>query len=168
MLCGICIADNGFPGSFDMDNKDISDEIWSFFATGTNLQELYINPHNLGTDNWNCLADAANWARENENVMADVHWVGGDPAKGEVYGFAAWLPGKAVLSLRNPDKVEKIFEVNTSDIFELPGNVVNDYIYYDAIVSRTSGKKLISKHGKSFSVTLKPFEVIVFDAVPQH
>lgn len=168
MLCGICIAGNGFPGSFEMDNKDISDEIWSFFATGTNLQELYINPHNLSTENWNCLADAANWASENENVMADVHWVGGDPAKGEVYGFAAWSPGKAVLSLRNPDKVEKMFVVNTSDIFELPGNVVNDYIYYDAIVFRTSGKKLISMHGKSFSVTLKPFEVKVFDAVPQH
>jgi hypothetical protein len=168
MLCGICVADNGYPGSFEMDDKDISDEIWSFFATGTNLQELYINPHKLNTANWNCLADASIWARENESIMADVHWIGGDPAKGEVYGFAAWSPGKAVLSLRNPSKVEKIFEVDVASVFELPDYVSDKYFFYDAGTIRATGKKQTLAQGKSFRITLQPFEVKVFNAIPQN
>jgi hypothetical protein len=167
MLCGICIADNGNPGLFEMDDKDISDEIWSFFATGTNLQELYINPHKLNTAGWNCLAEASLWAKENESVLADVHWIGGDPAKGEVYGFAAWSPGKAVLSLRNPSAVVKIFEVNISSVFELPDNVSNKYYFYDARTLSQIKKKQTFAEGKSFKITLQPFEVKVFDAVPQ-
>jgi hypothetical protein len=168
MLCGICIADNGFPGSFEMNDKDISDEIWSFFATGTNLQELYINPHKLNTANWNCLADASIWANKNESVLTDVHWIGGDPAKGEVYGFAAWSPGKAVLSLRNPSKLEKTFDVKVTGVFELPDNVGKNYYFYDARAIKANGEKQTIAQGNSFRITLQPFEVKVFDAIPQN
>jgi len=51
--------------------------------------------------NWDCLEKSSRWAIENESVLVDVHWTGGVPAQGEVYGFAAWSPEKAVLSLRN-------------------------------------------------------------------
>jgi hypothetical protein len=165
MLCGICIADNGYPRSFEMNDKDISDEIWSFFATGTNLQELYINPHKLNTANWNCLAQAAKWAKENESVMTDVHWIGGDPAKKEVYGFAAWSPGKAVLSLRNPSSTIKTFDINVANVFELPENISNEYILYDVRTERTTGKKQPRIQSQSFTITLQPFEVKVFNAV---
>jgi|WetSurMetagenome_2_1015567.scaffolds.fasta_scaffold03853_3 hypothetical protein len=167
MLCGICIADNGFPGSFEMNDKDISDEIWSFFATGTNLQELYINPHKLNTANWNCLAEASLWAKENESVMADVHWVGGDPAKGEIYGFAAWSQGKAVLSLRNPTGKVKVFEIDVARVFEIPDHMSDDYFFYDARTLSPSGKKHVLAHSKTFRVTLQPFEVKVYNAVPR-
>jgi hypothetical protein len=167
MLCGICIADNGNPGSFDMNESDISDEIWSFFATGTNLQELYINPHKLRTSDWNCLAEASHWAKENEAVLADVHWVGGDPAKGEVYGFAAWSPEKAVLSLRNPSVVSQIFEVNVAKIFEIPGRVSDDFYFYDARLTSTSGEYNLLAHSKTFKIALQPFEVKVLNAVPK-
>ncbi len=166
MLCGICIADNGYPGSFEMNDKDISDEIWSFFATGTNLQELYINPHKLNTANWNCLADAAKWAKENESVMADIHWIGGDPLQGEIYGFAAWSMDKAVLSLRNPSTVEKTFEVNVAPVFDLPGHVDDNYIFYDVRELKKSGKKEVAAKGQRFKITLQPFEVLVYDAYP--
>jgi hypothetical protein len=166
MLCGICIADNGNPGSFEMIDRDISDEIWSFFATGTNLQELYINPHKLNTDNWNCLADASNWAKENESVMADVHWVGGDPSKGEVYGFAAWSMKKAVLSFRNPSKVEKTFEVIVTKVFDLPDNLSDSYAFYEVRKMKETGHKQISLQGRTFRITLLPFEIKVFDAFP--
>ena len=166
MLCGICIADHSYPGKFEMNEKDISDEIWSFFATGTNLQELYINPHKLNSTNWDCLAEAAGWAAENESVMADVHWVGGDPVKGEVYGYASWSPEKAVLSLRNPSVISKTFEVNVSRVFELPGNTSGEYIFFNARNDKKNNKKEIIAKGKSFEIELQPFEVKVFDALP--
>lgn len=166
MLCGICIADNGYPGSFEMNDKDISDEIWSFFATGTNLQELYINPHKLNTAGWNCLAEASTWAKENESVMADVHWAGGDPLQGEVYGFAAWSKEKAVLSLRNPSAVEKTFEVNVARIFDLPDHISDSYLFYEVNEMKETGKKQVSARGNRFNITLQPFELKVFDAFP--
>jgi len=166
MLCGICIADNGIPASFEMNDNDISDEIWSFFATGTNLQELYINPHKLNTANWNCLADAGLWAKEQESVMTDVHWVGGDPSKEEVYGFAAWSKERAYISLRNPSEVEKTFEIKTASVFELPEGVSDQFSFYNARAVVAGGNKKIFAQGKSFIITLKPFEVKILNAIP--
>jgi hypothetical protein len=167
MLCGICIADYGLPGTFEMDERDISDEIWSFFATGTSLQEMYINPHKLTAANWDCLAEASKWAKGNETVMADMHWVGGDPSKKEVYGFAAWSPDKAILSLRNPAAVEQAFEVNGSRIFELPAHAVDEFLFYDARSGTIPGKGQVFATGKSFEITLQPFEIMVFNVVPR-
>lgn len=163
MYHGICIADNGTPGTLEMSDKDIADEIWSFFATGTSLQEMYINPHKLNKVNWDCLAKAINWARENENIMADTHWVGGSPTKSQIYGFASWSPEKAILMLRNPSKEKQIFKVNVSGIFELPDNCTNEYIFFDA---RSENSSHSVARGKSFEIALEPFEVKVLNAVP--
>jgi len=149
-----------------MDDKVIADEIWSFFGSGTSLQEMYINPHKLNTANWDCLANAINWAKENENVLVDAHWIGGDPGKEQVYGIAAWSPEKAALTLRNPSGERKIFNVNSADVFELPDYITSDFIFYDARPANRDNKKLPLAQGRSFQVTLEPFEVKVFDAIP--
>ncbi len=168
MLCGICIAPNGIPGQFEMDEKDIKDEIWSFFGTGTNLQELYINPHQLTPESWSCLSEAASWAIANESIMPDVHWVGGDPGKGEVYGFAAWSPRKAVFTIRNPSSVQQSFEVVARKIFEIPKNVEDEFWFFDAMKSRKDSGKEIYNKGRTFKLNMKPFEVLVLDAFPVH
>jgi len=163
MYHGICIADQGIPGTLEMNDKDIADEIWSFFGSGTSLQEMYINPHKLNSANWDCLAKAIRWARENENTMTDVHWVGGDPAKEEVYGYASWSPGKGLLTLRNPSPAAKTFVVDAARIFELPESSNPEYLFYDV---RAGNKNLPLAKGSSFIVSLDPFEVKVFDALP--
>jgi len=162
MLCGICIADQGNPGTFEMNEKDISDEIWSFFATGTNLQELYVNPHKLSTRNWNCLADAAIWAKENESILVDTHWIGGDPAKGEVYGYAAWSEGKGILSIRNPSSKVQIFEAKVRDLFELPDPENDNYQFIDAREIRKTGEKQVAFRGNTIKITLNPYEHRVY------
>jgi len=167
MYHGICIADNGAPAKFDMNDKDISDEIWSFFGSGTSLQELYINPHKLNTANWNCLAAAIKWARRNEDIMPDTHWVGGDPSKGDIYGFASWSPKKAILTLRNPSNKAKTFLVDTRKVFELPLNSKPAYLFYNAKLCSRETKNPLFK-GATYAVTLEPFEVMVLDAMPAH
>ena len=166
MTCGICIADNGNPAVFEMNDKDISDEIWSFFATGTNLQELYINPHKLSKSNWDCLASAAGWAKRNEEVLRDVHWIGGDPSKGEIYGYASWSGKHGVISLRNPSSEEKRFSFETGDIFELPSGEADRFIISD-VISEANGRKKQVAEGNSFMIILRPFELRVFDAVQE-
>ncbi len=167
MYHGVCIADNGAPAKFDMNDKDISDEIWSFFGSGTSLQELYINPHKLNTANWNCLAAAIKWSHKNADIMPDTHWVGGDPSKGDIYGFAAWSPKKAILTLRNPSNKTKTFVVDTRKVFELPLNSKSSYQFYNAKLNSKEATTRLFK-GEVYTVKLKPFEVMVLNARPAH
>ena len=157
---GICIADNGIPGTAKNNDKEIADEIWSFFGTGTSLQEMYLNPHKLNGNNWDELAKAIAWSRKNASILPDVHWVGGDPAKQEVYGYAAWNRGKAVLTLRNPSKEEKTFQVNVRTMLDIPAKFKSGYTFYNA---KANGAQVGS--GEKFTVTLAPFEVKVMDGV---
>jgi hypothetical protein len=166
MLHGICISKVGYPGALEMDLKNVSDGIWSFFASGTSLQELYINPHLLTTPMWNCLAAAAKWSDENADVLKDVHWIGGDPAKGEVYGYAAWNPRKGLFSLRNPSSEKKTFQVNLKDIFQLPEYISSSFQLQNAINNAEQASQKIVKAEKTFSVTLEPYELKIWNAVP--
>ena len=77
---GIVSAENAYYGLEKVQSDgDFADQVWSYFATGTQLQELYITPSMLNKAKWDVLAEAAKWSRENAHVLVDTHWVGGDP-----------------------------------------------------------------------------------------
>lgn len=166
MYHGLCIADQGIPGTLGMDPKDLADEMWSFFGTGTSLQEMYVNPHKLKTENWDCLKTAIEWAKANEYMMPDVHWIGGDPARDEVYGYAAWCAKGGYFTLRNPSDQIKTFVVKTAEVFELPSGAGQAFTFYDARASAGASRKKTIASGSSFKVVLQPFELKVINAIP--
>ncbi len=147
-------------------NNDLRCEIRSYFGSGTHLQEMYISPALMTEEDWDNLAEAAKWARRNSEVMKDVHWIGGDPLKSEVYGWAAWNRDKGLLTLRNPSRKAKSFSFDIGRIFELPEDASKQYLlispYKDQI---RTGIKI--EAGVSLTIDLDPFEVIVFDAMPK-
>lgn len=158
MYHGICIADRGLPGTLEMDYKDISDEIWAFFASGTSLQELYVDPHKLSAADWDCIRDASNWSKAHAKQLADSHWIGGNPLKGEVYGYAGWADSKGVLSLRNPTSHPKTYIVHVKQVLDIPNGYNEDYSFYDAKSNNSSLYK-----GGTFTVRLAPFEIKVLE-----
>jgi len=95
-------------------------EVRSYFGSGTQLQEMYITPSLLSKQNWDDIADCAKWSQANADVLKDTHWVGGDPLKGEVYGWAAWSSRKAILTLRNPSDKPQAYALNLLSDLELP------------------------------------------------
>src|ERR1039458_8763227 len=101
MLHGIIYATNSSHMAA-MSDEDFAAQVRSFFGTGTQLQELYLTPSLLNQQNWDDLAEAANWSRRNADVLVDTHWIGGDPNRGQVYGWAAWSPSLGIVTLRNP------------------------------------------------------------------
>lgn len=103
-----------------VEGNDLTNEIWSGFGSGTQMQEMYITPSLLTQPEWDTLAAAAKWARNNEGTLVDTHWVGGDPAKLDVYGWAAWSPEKGILTLRNPSSVSQTWSFEAASVFELP------------------------------------------------
>jgi hypothetical protein len=123
MLGGIIVGDRRSPARINLNEKSLADEIWTFFGSGTNLQELYINPKILTEAMWDDLAAAAKWSRDNSDVLVDTHWIGGDPGRGEVYGWAAWQPGKGIIVLRNPSDSPREFITILKEAFELPEGV---------------------------------------------
>jgi hypothetical protein len=102
MLHGIIYAQHAVHLDTDP-GHDFANEVHSYFATGTDLQEMYITPSLLTKQDWDTLAQAATWSRANAGVLRDTHWIGGDPGRLDVYGWAAWSPSKSFITLRNPD-----------------------------------------------------------------
>jgi hypothetical protein len=142
---------------------DFPDEVHDYFASGTGLQELYISPDLLTERNWDTLAEAANWARARAAVLRDSHWVGGDPARGEVYGWASWAPGRAVIALRNPSDQPQAFELALDAMLELPPT---EPLHWQATPAFAPGSALDLRVDQPTRVTLKPYEVLVLDLVP--
>ncbi|HEY6337234.1 MAG TPA: enterotoxin [Candidatus Sulfotelmatobacter sp.] len=100
--------------------NDFENEVHSYFGSGTQLQETYLTGSSLQDHDWDVLAESAKWSRENASVLLDSHWIGGDPAMLEVYGWASWSPDKGILVLRNPSDKPQDFTLDVAEAFELP------------------------------------------------
>jgi hypothetical protein len=150
----------------DDPHHDFPDEVHSYFGTGTQLQEMYITYSLLSDSDWDTLAEAARWSRRNADTLVDTHWIGGDPAHLEVYGWASWSPRRGIITLRNPDKSPHTFELDPQSAFELSPNAAQNY------VARSPWKNSASpdihlRAGQPHIFTLQPFEVLTLEAIPR-
>jgi hypothetical protein len=162
MTQGFMFANHGLP----KDKDNLTDDMRAFFASGTNCQELYVTPSLMTEQDWDALAEAAKWSRNNADVLVDTHWIGGDPAEGEIYGWASWSKRKGILSLRNPHDKPRSITLDIAKAFELPKGAPEKYSLKSPWKEDT-GKtaiKLIAEKKHTFN--LKPFEVLVFEATP--
>jgi hypothetical protein len=164
MLHGIIYAKWAHGLNYDTNNI-LKSEIRAYFGNGTQLQEMYITPALLSQDNWDTLAEAAKWSRENADTLVDTHWVGGAPADREVYGWAAWSPKKGILTLRNPSNRAQQIKIDPAKVFELPDDAAQDYTIVNPYKDQTM---TVSKlHAGSETVfKLQPFQVLVVEAWP--
>lgn len=165
MLHGIIYAQmnkrlNTDPG------HDFANEVHSYFATGTQLQEMYITPSLLSTQDWDTLAQAAKWSRANADVLRDTHWIGGDPGRLDVYGWASWSPKKAIVTFRNPDDKPQLAVIDLQRQLELPQGAVRDFSVQDVWHSGGSEvpKTLDAEHPAT--IKLAPFEVLTLELTP--
>ena len=146
---------------------DFANEVHSYFATGTQLQELYITPELLSAADWDTLAEAAKWARANAETLKDSHWVGGDPKKGEVYGWAAWSESKAILTLRNPSDKAQTLAIDIGKALELPVGAAQRYVARSVWTGDGGKVERVLKAGRSTSFRLRPFEVLTLEGIPK-
>jgi hypothetical protein len=163
MTQGVMFANHGLPN----DNEKLTDDIRAFFAGGTDCQELYITPSLMRPQDWDALAEAAKWSRSNADVLVDTHWIGGDPAKGEIYGWASWSKRKGILALRNPLDKPGSITLDIGKAFELPKGAARRYSLKSPWKKDLNKPAIVLIAGKNHTFELKPFEVLVFDATPQ-
>ncbi len=165
MLHGIIYAQKA--ENLDTDpSGEFRDEVRDYFGTGTQLQEMYITPALLTKENWDDLAEAAKWSRKNAAVLRDTHWIGGDPGKLEVYGWASWTPEKGIVVLRNPSDKAQVFLLDVGKAFELPEHAAQSYRAHSPWEEDSKGAVIRLDAGKAWRAKLKPFEVLTLDAKP--
>ena len=146
--------------------KDFADEVHSYFGSGTQLQEMYITPGLLTSQDWDTLAEAARWSGAHAGILEDVHWIGGDPGQLEVYGWAAWNRNQGIVTLRNPSDHAQTFALDVQTAFELPNAAAQTYTVRETW--KTAHPRNLPKllAGHLFQVELSPFEVLTLEAKP--
>jgi hypothetical protein len=149
-------------------------EMRTAFANGSSLQEIYADTDLMNQEGgvlWDERARCIAWVRRNADVLADTHWVGGNPwdkkkQDGDIYGWAAWSPAKCTLTLRNSSAKPKTITTTLRKMLDVPPTVNG------AIVLRSSfddQRELVGIMNKAvdvdtpISITLEPLEVIVME-----
>lgn len=158
MLHGIILARH-CPELNTSSETDFVAEVQSFFATGTQCQELYLSHDLLSDTMWDTLAHGAVFAQQHADVLADSHWVGGDPAKLEVYGWGAWKENTALLTLRNPSDKPQTFLLRMREHLELPEHANGSFFVSQPF---SSVQPLVPEQwleAATREITLAPFEV---------
>jgi len=165
MLHGLIFAQKAKNLSTDPGN-DFPDEVHDYFGTGTQLQEMYITPSLLTKHDWDVLAETAKWSRANAQVLKDTHWIGGDPGKLEVYGWASWTPAKGIVTLRNPSDKAQDFSLDVGKAFELPEHAARSWRARSPWAADKGKPGMSLRAGAVETIHLAPFEVLTLDAVP--
>lgn len=173
MTIPVCFARQGLVARLGVDAKtapdedDLRDEMWMGFASGTQLAELYVTPQFLSPTAWDQLAECIRWARDNRDVLVDVHWVGGDPGNGEIYGYAAWSPRKGILAIRNPNDQPRTIELRLSEVWELPEDDTHPFQMTCRYAHRVDGREMILSPREPYRQTLPPWGILVWEGRPQ-
>jgi hypothetical protein len=163
MLHGLIYARSAKDLETDPQN-DFTSEIRSYFGTGTQLQEMYVTPRLLTKANWDTLAESAKWSRRNAGTLVDTHWIGGDPATLQPYGWASWTPRAGILTMRNPSDRVQAMLVDVHDAFELPDGAARVYTARDPFQvgrGRTIPTRFVAARPQR--VELQPFEVLTLE-----
>jgi hypothetical protein len=167
MYHGLLVGDRATPAAMPTPAQDLESfrhELNLSVACGSGLGELYVTHSLLTSEAWDILAAGLKWARAHRDILRDTHWIGGNPLK-DIYGYAAWHPVQGgTVALRNPTGREQTFVLDPQAVFELPSGVSQTYRFSPAL--GTGGAPVTAATGKTATLTLKPFEVLVFAAAP--
>lgn len=163
MTGGLVVGERANPARMTLDEASVRNEARTMVGSGTCLQELYIAPHLLTQPMWDAVAESVKWLRAHRDAFADIHWVGGDPLAGKVYGWGGWHAGHGVLTLRNPSDKPATYRLEIVAALDLPpGTLKTGYTlttpYADQRV-RTLNCAPVAQQ----EITLQPFEVLSFN-----
>jgi hypothetical protein len=150
------------------DLRDLVDDIHMAAASGTQLQEFFVTAAMMTPTAWDVAAEAIGWVQRNADVLADSHGIGGDPGRGEVYGFASWTPRMGILTLRNPTGRPAKFAVDLQQAFELPATAARRYELRTPWKQFSPVAQYQAEAGKPSEFSLSPWEVLVLEAQPVH
>ncbi len=173
MTHGTIITKNGPPRVMSKAPANCIKEMRTAFTCGSGLQEIYVDADLMAQENgrlWDELANCIAWIRRNADVLADTHWVGGNPwnkqtKDGDIYGWASWNKEKCTLSLRNSSGKVKTLRGTLRSILDIPPGVTGSVTLRSSFADQTV-LPLMDKAidvDAPIEITLKPFDVVAME-----
>ena len=134
MSHGLILTDHERPCTYSQNYDAVLREMRCAFVSGASMVELYCDYKLLNKISgqgkkgqlWADMAECIFWQQNNADVLADIHWVGGNPWTGsehQVYGWASWNGVKSTLALRNGDNNTKTFKTTLRQALDIPAHV---------------------------------------------
>ncbi len=145
--------------------EDWADHCVMYFGRGTTAKELYITPEWLDADRWKALAMAARWAVTNQHRLLNTVPIGGNPARGQAYGFLSWVDGRAILTARNPDWGAQTLSVPFDHTVYFRGELGKPY-HARAIYPFVEQMPWRLVSGKAFGLAIPGDSVVVYELEP--
>lgn len=105
---------------------------------GSGLAEVYFSPDMMDGEKWKIAARVLQWAEREHGILKYSRFFGGDPSKGEAYGYhAANDDGVCITMLRNSGAAE------TTLYAELPsgGRIVRKLAPHQVVIEKSEGGK---------------------------
>ena len=173
MTHGTIITKNGPPRVMSKEPANCIKEMRTAFTCGSGLQEVYVDADLMAQENgrlWDELAQCIAWIRRNEDVLADTHWVGGNPwdkqkNDGDIYGWASWNKTKCTLSLRNSSAKVKTLKTTLREVLDVPPGVFGTVTLRSSFADQTV-LPIMDKAidvDTPIEITLKPFDVVAME-----
>ena len=173
MIHGTIITKNGPPRVMSKDPANCIKEIRTAFTSGSGLQEIYVDADLMSQQDgalWDELARNIAWIRRNEDVLADVHWVGGNPwdkqkKDGDIYGWASWNKTKCTLSLRNSSKHMKTLKGTLRQILDVPPTIKGTVTLRSSFDDQTRLPIMdcTIDVDTPIEITLSPFDIVTME-----
>jgi len=144
--------------------EKFTDDMLLYLARGISMWELYISPDLLSDGQWNAVAASVRWAKDRFDVLSSTEMVGGDPGKGQPYGYAHFLGKRGILALRNPIIEPQSLRLELSPRIGLDAdtkNLVLERVYPTRWISPE-----LQKAGAVLEIPLQGFETAVYEIYP--
>jgi hypothetical protein len=136
---------------------------WWLAARTSLHHDWYFQASDLTLERWKMLARAARWARGHEQLFRFSRMAGGDPRRGEVYGFAAYDTGRGTLALRNPSAERRALESSLAELLELPAADRSRSFELRGVFGETAALAGRRRAAAPLRVELPPLEIAVFE-----
>ena len=173
MIHGTIITKNGPPRVMSYDPANCVKEMRTAFTSGSGLQEIYTDTELMNRQGgvlWDELAGCIDWVRRNADVLADTHWVGGNPwdkkkQDGDIYGWASWNKSKCTLSLRNSSKYTKTLKGTLRQILDVPPTIKGTVTLRSSFDDQTRLPIMDCAVDVDvpIEITLKPFDIVAME-----
>ncbi|MCX7600125.1 MAG: hypothetical protein N2512_14855, partial [Armatimonadetes bacterium] len=144
--------------------REWSDHVVWYFARGVQMKELYIGPECMREEMWKPVGTAIRWVERRAKTLARAVMIGGDPTRGQPYGFVSWRGEEGIWALRNPDLAPAQINVPVSQEAGYRGKAKSLYaaITYPHVAPLAAPVK----PGRDYRVNLPPASVVIVEVRP--
>lgn len=139
------------------------DYLFMNLSRGTGFIELYIKTQKLSASDWDVMAEGVKWAYRMFPAFRHVRMHGGDPRKGDVYGYTAWDKKRGYISFHNPSDVPQEYVFVLDRKHGVPEDLKRGLRCSSPLSSDVSRFPAQVRYGDEIRLTLQPQEIVLLD-----